>query len=238
MKRAECVHLIVVSALGLAQLVVSVVLALIAIGALWVYHGQLKVMRGQLGEVIRQYPEIQKSANAAKSAAETADATLQSSQKQFRMEQRPYIWALPVTGPNNGVLPAVGQKLFIRVDFRNAGRTPAINVIATPSKTIVGPKDQARKEVREYVAQYEKQAGQFLAPETSGTAGTGFGPTLTSTMLANISDGTWEMFTVGAVKYTDVFGPPAVTYETTYCYAFNPTGLPFSGCNFRENTIK
>lgn len=30
-----------------------------------IYHGQLDVMRGQLGEIIRQYPEIKKTADAA-----------------------------------------------------------------------------------------------------------------------------------------------------------------------------
>src|SRR6266849_3687562 len=46
--------------------------------------GQLLVMRGQLHEIIRQYPEIQKSAIAAKSAAEIA-------RDAFIVGQRPWV---------------------------------------------------------------------------------------------------------------------------------------------------
>src|SRR6266566_9546589 len=43
--------------------------------------GQLLVMRGQLGEIVRQYPELKKSAEAAK---EAADVTEQS----FKLTKR------------------------------------------------------------------------------------------------------------------------------------------------------
>jgi len=48
----------------------NIVLAIIGIFALCINNGQLKVMRGQLGEIIRQYPEIQKSADAAETSAD------------------------------------------------------------------------------------------------------------------------------------------------------------------------
>jgi len=48
-----------------AQLAVNALLAVVGIVALFIYHGQLEVMRGQLGEIVRQYPEIKKTADAA-----------------------------------------------------------------------------------------------------------------------------------------------------------------------------
>ena len=48
-----------------AQLAVNGALAVIGIFALCIYSGQLKVMQGQLGEIIKQYPELHKSAQAA-----------------------------------------------------------------------------------------------------------------------------------------------------------------------------
>src|SRR6266446_4744874 len=56
----------------------NIVLAVIGIAALCIYYGQLRVMRGQLGEIIKQYPEIKKSADAAKSAADTAGLCVSS----------------------------------------------------------------------------------------------------------------------------------------------------------------
>lgn len=53
-----------------------------------IYHGQLVVMQGQLGEIIKQYPELQKSAIAAKSAADTARDT-------FVVGQRPWVKMKP-----------------------------------------------------------------------------------------------------------------------------------------------
>jgi hypothetical protein len=179
-----------------------------------------------------------KAAEAATSAAATASATLTSSKQQFRMEERPYIWAYPVTGPNNGVLPSVGEKIYIRVDFKNSGRTPATQMVPTESRTIVGPKKEARRQAKEYVAEYPAISGSVFPPEVTGTAPTGYGPKLTEPILANINSGSWKIYVVGAVRYTDVFQPSIAPYETRYCFVFNPTGLPFGGCDFEGDSIK
>src|ERR1700724_4890863 len=42
----------------------NIILAVIGIVALCIYGGQLHVMRGQLQEIIRQYPQLKKSAEA------------------------------------------------------------------------------------------------------------------------------------------------------------------------------
>ena len=62
-----------------------------------IYHGQLNVMQGQLGEIIKQYPELQKSADAAKTAAELAE-----------LSERPWIKIVDVrTRGNNRIVPAL-----------------------------------------------------------------------------------------------------------------------------------
>jgi hypothetical protein len=82
-------------------------------------------MRGQLGEIIRQFPEIQKSASAAKSAADTADATLKSSQKSFEIDERAWVgvaeWHSEVGPIENGVITMKEMKIILR----NTGKTPA-----------------------------------------------------------------------------------------------------------------
>jgi len=184
------------------------------------------------------YCANKKSANAAESAAKTADATLKSNERQFRMEQRPYIWAYAVAGTNNEVLPPIGGKIYIRVDFKNSGRTPAIHVVPTHSITIAAPANEARRQARAFVAEYPPIPGAVLTPEITGSAPTGYGPMLTDKILAEIKDGTWEVYVVGAVRYTDVFQPVIAPYETTYCVQFIPSGLPFGACDFFEDSIK
>src|SRR6266571_1828901 len=65
----------------------NIILAIIGIFALWIYSGQLGVMRGQLGEIIRQYPEIKKSADAAKESADAAKAAADVAE----LSERPWI---------------------------------------------------------------------------------------------------------------------------------------------------
>jgi hypothetical protein len=83
-----------------------------------IYYGQLCVMRGQLGEIIKQYPELQKSAEAAKSAAETANSTLQ----EIRNSERPW---LTVRQCDITTLE-LNKKVEGRVVFVNSGKSIAI----------------------------------------------------------------------------------------------------------------
>jgi hypothetical protein len=66
-----------------AQIGSNIILAIVGIFALHIYNGQLGVMRGQLGEIIKQYPELQKSAQAAHDAAEVNKEALYSVQRAF-----------------------------------------------------------------------------------------------------------------------------------------------------------
>ena len=52
----------------------NALLAVIGVAALCIYGGQLKVMKGQLEEIIRQYPEIHAQAVAATTAVKQAAA--------------------------------------------------------------------------------------------------------------------------------------------------------------------
>jgi hypothetical protein len=84
-----------------AQLIISGVLAIVGLIALWVYYGQLRVMRGQLGEIAKQYPELKRSADAAKVAADTAA-------NQLELSERPWIKIVDVkTLGDNPIIPAL-----------------------------------------------------------------------------------------------------------------------------------
>ncbi len=72
------------------QVSVNVILVIVGVIAVCIYGSQLKVMKGQLGEIVRQYPEIQKQAKAA------TDAVTQSARDSIdnakRIERQLQIW--------------------------------------------------------------------------------------------------------------------------------------------------
>lgn len=217
------------------QIGTNLLLAAVGLTALWIYYGQLKVMRGQLGEIIKQYPEIQKSADAAKSAAETAFATLQSSQQQFRNEQRPYIFASPqAAGPQSTIvqtLPDGRFQIAITVEINNGGRSPAINTFSTPSKMYLGPRKEMSKAFKAFVPEYPMKTGDILASNVSRVVVTGELLNLSAQEMKSVNNYELAVYVMGAVKYTDVFSPHLdAPYETKYCFVFNPVGLPLGGC--------
>ncbi len=106
----------------------NITLAIIGIFALCIYHGQLNVMRGQLGEIIRQYPELQKSAQAAKDAADVGRESLESVQRAFVFQAcgpvnpQPQSTQIPTYVPfvcnweNGGSTPT--KSMLMRINFK------------------------------------------------------------------------------------------------------------------------
>jgi len=94
-----------------------------------IYHGQLSVMQGQLGEIIRQFPEIQKSANAATSANIAAhDALTRSNRPWLGVE------SLRVTAPIGFTKAGSGKDITyfisgsLEITIKNFGSSPALSV--------------------------------------------------------------------------------------------------------------
>jgi hypothetical protein len=193
---------------------------------------------------VLMYFANKKAANAAQSAANTADATLKSSQSAFRQEQRPYLWA----EPRGGLISKDNKPMIcehssnrgfyacsIAIDIKNSGHSPAVNVLATASKNMWGVDNIVDEKVRKYVPSYPHQGqGQFLVV---GGGMTPEGATLEveDRVFNALIDGTWRLYVVGGVQYTDTFQPAIKPYETTYCFVVNPQGMPFANCNFEPS---
>ncbi|MFZ0199381.1 MAG: hypothetical protein WB523_11135 [Candidatus Sulfotelmatobacter sp.] len=190
---------------------------LVGIYVAYIYHGQLVVMQGQLGEIVKQYPELQKSANAAKSASETAASTLISSAKQFREEQRPYIWGVPIQTQDAGVRPPSGKSgplrlyLGVVIQIKNSGQSPATEVVSTGTRFIIGPTEDVRKKIAAYIPKYETVAGHVLVPgETNKVhdADNREEPiSISNAEATNIQKDVEEAYFIGAVRYRDIFDP-------------------------------
>lgn len=69
----------------------NVILAVVGIFALHAYYGQLGAMQGQLDEMSRQFPEIQKSANAAADAAIADKMQAANAEIFFRVDERAWV---------------------------------------------------------------------------------------------------------------------------------------------------
>jgi hypothetical protein len=133
------------------QITVNVILVVVGILAVHIYGGQLEVMRGQLGEIVRQYPEIQKQAKAATDAvnqatiesastkastakqidilqqqARAAQQSLKTARDSFRLDERPWIFVNRFEMPSE---PQVGQDFKVKVFVVNTGKTPAFRVM-------------------------------------------------------------------------------------------------------------
>jgi hypothetical protein len=189
----------------------------------------------QLREMIKSTGAAEEAAAAARDAANIADATLKNAQKQFRDEQRPYIWSQ--AGPGNPLNQFIDKftdryETDIVVHIINAGRSPALDTTDTDSVTLAGPSAQVEKESCSYVPQYS-HASTFMMPEEHGTVPTGPFKVLTEEQYKLWQDGKWWIRVVGAIKYHDIFQPRLDPYETRYCFGLNPHGLPIlvCGCN-------
>jgi len=195
-------------------------------------------------EIEKQTPEIRKSADAAKSAADTAHATLVNSQKSFEIDERPYL-VVESRHPEFAWYGLVAnQKLSANVWFKNIGKGPAIQKItamhllnyqvpaghlsqqdymnrlrAFTDKWFVQMRRDTTKSAAE-IAEYKNGHGEDIAPGDESFASTHDDFVLSPLDLARISNdsnpqGMLLLFIV--VSYRDSFGN---AYETDACQMY------------------
>jgi hypothetical protein len=229
------------------KIVLEVGAVSLAIVVAWIYYGQLEVMRCQLGEIIRQYPELKKSADAARDAAGAAQQSLVNSQRQNVIEQR--AWLKFSNDPDTPFMK--GQPISIPVHITNIGRTPAehlwwaiyTNIVPMgqepdlPSSHIV-PEDKIykldRSKVREVNIPHQEFERALLYPtdhddvmatrlkrvrENGGYRGRP--EPFVSPEWEEFAQGKAYIVVFGEVWYLDVFG---VTHWTSFCTSKSLSG--------------
>jgi len=82
-------------------------------------------MRGQLREIIRQFPEIQKSAKAAKDSADLSRRALDDAAKNFRVDER--AWLAPEFTKEPMPKKPLGMAIC-NLGIVNSGKTQALRV--------------------------------------------------------------------------------------------------------------
>ena len=209
----------------------NITLAVIGIIALCIYHGQLDVMRGQLGEIIRQFPEIQKSANANVKSADQTEKAVREATDNFKVDQRAWVGLM---GSNHVFVEITkGSPVKASVDIANFGRTPALNE-ASFNKFVNHPIGQPMPTFSG-CAKRLKLPGVTLMPSASANVtittdrpgSAGFPVIVSDADIQGINNGKVQLFLSGCIWYDDVFGSP---HRTEYCLQYMPHDKAFGAC--------
>jgi hypothetical protein len=229
------------------QLAVNGALVIVGIFALYIYHGQLTTMNGQLSEMqeARKQAKID-NANAiiaqqgiAQSALTKSQTNFEQSMKEtqrsFREDQRAWIGAV------NQVVGTFDSRTFdAQLEFTNSGKTPArrvqraMSIMTSPLPLLDGP---SQNEIRD-LAFY---GSQTLAPQAHTTLRTEsadplFGQIVTAVLAGHydaVNKGTEILYIYGEWKYVDVDNRP---HTTTWCNYLlkthqNPPRWGLASCN-------
>jgi hypothetical protein len=166
-----------------------------------------------------------KVADAAQSAAGTAKATLEASERSFRQEQRPYLWATSFNLADTPVcqIPG-GTGICADVHIVNSGRTPAIGVHIHHYATFGANAESVIKAMK--VPPYPSPTGDML-----GSVGQKWVTAATDVVdeatAKDILDGKISIYVYGVVQYFDIFGE---YHETGFCSYRLPNNGPFITC--------
>ena len=216
---------------------------------------QRDVMNQQLGEMIRQYLPLVKSAEAAKQAADTARNALINSQKSFEIDERPYMVG---DGPPefSGAGLAADKSIQANMKFKNIGRTAArkyivnvglrrfdpetgekgraklIQFLASSFDALEAQDANGRKEIEQFGIESDlaPNAGNFTTNVTSGAQSV----VIPASELPKVGTGEIMLFYVGVVSYRDAF---ETSYKTEFCYIYFGTDIKtWHNCD-SHNTI-
>jgi hypothetical protein len=176
--------------------------------------------------MIKQYPEVKKSADAAQSAATTAENTLKSSGESFRQEERAYLWAISFNMSSGPVITDVkGDHVCADVHIVNSGKTPA-NGVHIWRRATYGP--NAERTVRAFrPPEYLTASGDMLGT-TGEKWGTAFTDPVDKATEKALLDGSIPLYVYGVVQYFDIFGD---YHETGFCSQRVLGGTPFMVCD-------
>lgn len=238
---------------------IQVGLGIIGLFALWIYHGQLVAMQGQLDEMRRSGEQSTEqtwsaigninwmarsadwsqkvSQQGIESNARQSQASLQATVNQFRQEQRAWIGAGDVTPGDWG--PKTGFP--IEITFVNSGKTPAKNV--SFSERFICSQAPIKGPLKPEIKKLVQYASADIAPQGTAHRFLGLEATLSNTdkpdqILGNeqvasyyddITQGRRILYYFGILKYTDAFGN---SRQTTYCiYIQNPKSKTTAYCD-------
>jgi hypothetical protein len=209
--------------------------------ALWALAGSEETSAFTL-----QQMEVQSAAQ--KESADAAEGHLAIQQKVSRAFQRPYVWAkllwddYPIDNFHHGPFVEWGPPGFhqatVKVQIRNSGATPAIDVLVTDPHFIWDKTPEALKKAKEFASQKQAsssiESGFVLAPNDPQLLPMkNVIPIVEPDTFKELHWGQRTMYIVGVLQYRDIFKPSIPPYVTTYCFIYTPNTLvEFEHCPF------
>jgi hypothetical protein len=196
-------------------------IGLVIITAFYTHYAkkQAEIAQCTLGEIIKQFPEIQKSASAAKSAAET-------SANQLELTERPWVDAsITIDGPFSFGMSGdsvVGAGIPLKILLRNTGNSPALGVFSMPILTFAKGDDILirRDEICEGATKLaiNQHWGITLFPKAAFEERKGAGG-------GNNEVGKGKVWRFGSGFGTKEMQPPSVIVCIAYRPTFNKTSV-------------
>jgi hypothetical protein len=226
-------------------------LTLVVLAAnLYIYYRQAKIMGTQADIMQKTLPVVGQQADAATSAAHTAEATLQESQKTFRIEQRPYL--VPET-PTFAVSPTIPGPASSNITIKNIGKTPAVRMMSaivlirhkaqkiTPgainkiSAFLEGNFQELTRQLDTAIPnKYAELVRQDLAPNAAVFSTRELKPPLSLEEIPELAPGELTLFLIGVTRYSDAYSG---NYETQFCYIYYGSPGIWHNCD-SHNFIK
>jgi hypothetical protein len=212
------------------------------------------IASGQLKEMVKQYPEVKESAEAAKSSADTASDTLKQSQRSFQIDQRPYLIVDGAPELVGGRPTLSGNPVEANVWIKNIGKTPAIKEQAWGSLSLYNPPasvdakapamlaflDQSFSKLeglreKELSNRFVSVVRQDVAPQARILSTFQTKTPLSGNDIGNIERGEAGLIYTVIIVYVDPFNE---THETQFCQYFAGTDPTIWHICSERNTIQ
>jgi hypothetical protein len=182
---------------------------------------QWRAMKGQLREMIRQYPELQSSADAANKSADAAVKGFTQSIDSFRMDERAWVEIEPIKPVLLDNTPPFGATFTCNIFPKNVGKTAATDIVVRATDMFgseeFGSLPTAMSSAQDKMmfdksAKYwAKTVPKVLAPGTTSAA-----PFRLTCQAPHVEGGhQWPHYLVGRIDYSDQF---RVKHWIKFCY--------------------
>jgi hypothetical protein len=213
-----------------------------------IYRKQARLMQYSLNQTERSVILNMGQVAIANRNAKTAEDALTNTQLQFRTEERPWIMAygaIPPGLPQAGIVvePSGDVEIGFRVEGKNIGKTPAVDVDIMPYELRITPTRTMKKDLDSFVPTYKPGPPGADIPPSQGENGFVFvnknvRNIITRNDFEKVKTGDLTAYFIGAMRYRDLFKPEIEPYETIFCVQYNPIGIPVGTCGAGKFGIK
>lgn len=183
------------------------------------------------GEFQRTMRQMIYQTAAQFNSAKAAQGSVKTTQQQMRLDQRAWVGIDMLTVHPDRI--RVGDQAFVNIAFKNTGRTPARNLLATvvkePLVPGISPKFFYESEKTARYGLLPPNGDDFISLSIANNVATGRDMPMDDGVLNALSSGRTILYFHGQLSYTDIFDH---LHWTTFCYFLRniDTSPSFGAC--------